>query len=89
MNLRGDRVILIARTESASQLAAIYTAADLLFNSTREENYPTVNLESEACGTPVVTYDSGGCRETIHLKNSISVNGFNEVVKVFIAAAFM
>ncbi len=26
---------------------------------------PTVNLEAAACGTRVVTYDVGGCRETI------------------------
>lgn len=48
------------RTESAVQLAAIYSAANALFNPTVEDNYPTVNLEAEACGTPVVTYDTGG-----------------------------
>lgn len=61
----GGRVILASRTDSAVQLAAIYSAADIFFNPTVEDTFPTVNLEAEACGTPVVTYDTGGCSETI------------------------
>ena len=63
-------MVLMPRTESAAQLAAIYSAADVFFNPTVEDNYPTVNLEAEACGTPVVTYDTGGCRETIFRDDS-------------------
>lgn len=66
----------IRRTESREELAAIYTAADVFFNPTQEDNYPTVNLEAEACGTPVVTYDVGGCRETMRQKNSVAVDGY-------------
>lgn len=46
-------------------LAQLYTASDVLVNPTREETYPTVNLESIACGTPVVTYTTGGAPETV------------------------
>ena len=56
----------IQRTNSPQELAAIYTAADVFVNPTYEDNYPTVNLEAQACGTKVITYDTGGCRETIH-----------------------
>ena len=56
----------IQRTNSPQELAAIYTAADVFFNPTYEDNYPTVNLEAEACGTRVITYDAGGARETVH-----------------------
>ena len=66
----GCLAVLIERTANQSQLAAIYTAADILLNTTREDNYPTVNLEAEACGTPVWTYDTGGCAETLHLPES-------------------
>lgn len=38
---------------------------DFFVNPTYEDNYPTVNLEAIACGTRVITYDTGGCRETI------------------------
>ncbi|MDE5697669.1 MAG: glycosyltransferase [Lachnospiraceae bacterium] len=60
-------VICLKRTESAKNLAQIYTAADVFVNPTYEDNYPTVNLEALACGTRVITYDVGGCRETIGL----------------------
>ena len=58
-------IIAIPRTGSPQELAAVYTAADVFVNLTYEENYPTVNLEALACGTPVITYDTGGCRETL------------------------
>lgn len=66
-------MIGISRTENAEQLAEIYTAADLLFNPTREDTYPTVNLEAEACGTRVVTYDAGGSKETLHDVRSVAI----------------
>lgn len=58
-------IIGIRRTHSAKELAAIYTAADVFFNPTYEDNYPTVNLEAQACGTRVASYDSGGAMETV------------------------
>lgn len=73
-------MILMTRTESATQLAAIYTAADVFFNPTVEDNFPTVNLEAEACGTPVVTYNTGGCRETLADCRSVAIEGYGEVL---------
>lgn len=66
-------ILGIRRTNSPEELAAIYTAADVFFNPTYEDNYPTVNLEAEACGTRVVTYDTGGCGETIHSPESVVI----------------
>lgn len=66
-------VIGLKKTSSPRELAEIYTAADVFFNPTLEDNYPTVNLEAEACGTPVVTYDTGGCAETVALNASVVV----------------
>lgn len=71
------------RTDSAAQLTAIYSAANAFFNPTAEDNYPTVNLEAEACGTPVVTYDTGGCRETITSSASIVLHSFEEAELCF------
>ena len=68
-----QNILGIKRTNSPQELAAIYTAADVFFNPTYEDNYPTVNLEAEACGTRVVTYDTGGCRETIHSPESVVI----------------
>lgn len=65
-----ENIIGIERTESGRELAQYYSMSDVFVNLTYEENYPTVNLEAEACGTPVITYDTGGCRETIKLNSS-------------------
>lgn len=60
-----DNIISIHRTQNQTELAEIYTAADVFANPTREENYPTVNMESVACGTPVVTFNTGGSPEML------------------------
>lgn len=58
-------IISINRTHDQLELAQIYSAADLFVNPTREDNYPTVNMESIACATPVVTFKTGGSPEII------------------------
>lgn len=60
-----DNIIAIRRTENQRQLAEIYSAADIFINPTREDNYPTVNMEAIACGTPVITFRTGGSPEMI------------------------
>ena len=60
-----ENIISIHRTNNQSELAEIYTAADLFVNPTREENFPTVNIESLACGTPVLTFKTGGSPEIL------------------------
>lgn len=60
-----DSIISIRRTNSQQELAAIYTAADVFANPTREENFPTVNIEAISCGTPVVTFRTGGSPEML------------------------
>lgn len=58
-------IISIHRTQNQRELAEIYTVADVFANPTREDNYPTVNMESIACGTPVVTFEIGGSSEML------------------------
>lgn len=58
-------VVAIRRTENVRQLAQLYSAATAFVNPTWQDNYPTVNLEAIACGTPVVTYRTGGSVEVI------------------------
>ena len=68
-----DNIISIHRTSNQKELAEIYSSADLYFNPTREENYPTVNMESIACGTPVMTFKTGGSPEIIDDKTGVVV----------------
>ena len=55
----------ITRTESVDELAALYSTADVFVNPTYSDNYPTTNLEAMACGTPVITYRTGGSPEAV------------------------
>lgn len=77
-------IIGIQRTHSPQELAKIYTAADVFVNLTYEDNYPTVNLEAQACGKKVITYDTGGCRETLYTENSeiIKTGEIQEVARI-------
>lgn len=56
-------VLGICRTKNQTELAQWYTAADIFINPTLGDNFPTVNLEALACGTPIVTFDTGGSPE--------------------------
>lgn len=77
-----SNVVGIAHTESKQELAAIYTAADVFFNPSQVDNYPSANLEAEACGAPVITYDAGGCAETVNDPRSRVVASFDEALQV-------
>ena len=72
-------IIGIKRTNNIAELAGLYTTADVLFNPTYEDNYPTVNLEAQACGTPVITYATGGSVESVPEENVIPVGKFEKI----------
>ena len=55
----------IRRTQNVGELAAYYTRASVFVNPTYSDNYPTTNLEAMACGTPVITYRTGGSPEAL------------------------
>lgn len=55
----------ILRTENITHLADLYAAADVFINPTYADSFPTTNLEALACGTPVITYRTGGSPEAI------------------------
>lgn len=58
----------ITRTANINELVELYSAADVFVNPTKEDNFPTVNMEAIACGTPVVTYNTGGSGEMLDEK---------------------
>lgn len=62
-------IISIHRTQNQTELAEIYSSCDLFVNPTREEVLGLVNIEANACGTPVLTFDSGGSPECINKKS--------------------
>lgn len=79
-----SKIIGIARTESQTELVQYYSAADVFFNPTYEDNFPTTNIEALACGTPVITYNTGGSPEIIDENTGyvISAGDLSSVVKI-------
>ena len=71
-------IISIHRTNNQKELAEIYTAAAVFVNPTREENYPTVNMEAIACATPVITFRTGGSPEILD-ESCGSVVNFDDI----------
>lgn len=61
-----NNIICLRKTNNQEELAEIYSAADLFVNPTREEVFGLVNVEANACGLPVVTFNTGGSPECIN-----------------------
>ena len=68
-----DKIITIEYTKNRKQLAALYSIADVFINCTREDSFSLINVEAQACGTPIVTYSSTGAQETVDNKCSFGV----------------
>ena len=84
-----QNIIAISRTENMHQLAELYSYATAFVNPTWQDNYPTVNLEAIACGTPVVTYRTGGSIEAVTPSTGFiveqgDVHGLLEAVRTII-----
>lgn len=61
----GCQMVFVNRTQNALELAQLYSSSSVFVNPTYQDNYPTTNLEAIACGTPVITYRTGGSPEAI------------------------
>ena len=68
-------IVGIRHTESVQELIDLYSIAEVFVNPTYEDNYPTTNIEAIACGTPVITYDTGGSGESAVLFGSVIKKG--------------
>ena len=62
---KNTKVTLIRKTQSISELRRLYSNADVFVNPTLEDNFPTTNIEALSCGTPVITFNTGGSPESI------------------------
>ena len=58
-------IVKLSRTENLGTLVEWYSCADVFVNLTYQDTFPTVNLEAQACGTPVITYMTGGSPESV------------------------
>jgi putative colanic acid biosynthesis glycosyltransferase len=69
-----NNVIGLQRTESIEELAQWYSLSYVFVNPTSQDNFPTTNLEALACGTPVITYKTGGSPEALDEDTGFVVN---------------
>lgn len=86
---RRHGLISIRRIGDVGELTSLYTLADVYCNLTWEDNFPTTNLEAMACGTPVVTYRTGGSPEVITPETGIvvdrgDVEGMVQAVRIIV-----
>lgn len=70
-------IIVITRTNNIQELVEIYSAADIFFNPTLEDNFPTTNLEALGCGIRVFTFETGGSSECLNDKVGKVINNRN------------
>ena len=76
-----DKMINIGFVSSREAIREIYCAADVMVNCTREESLSLLNVEVQACGTPVITYSNTGVKETVDGKCGFAVeNGNSETM---------
>lgn len=73
-----SNIITIPRTSDQKELAEYYSIADVYANPTYLETLSMTNIEAQACGTPVVTFRSGGAPETVAESTGIVVEQGNE-----------
>ena len=76
----------IIRTSNIEEMVQLYSDADVFVNPTYSDNFPTTNIEALACGTPVVTYRTGGSPEAIDEKTGYivkqgDIEGLSNVIK--------
>ena len=67
----------VTRTQNVEELVHLYNEADVLINPTYADTFPTVNLEALACGTPVITYHTGGAPEAVDARTGVVVEQGN------------
>ena len=66
-------ILGLRRTSNYEELLGLYTLSHVFCNPTYEDNFPTTNLEALACGTPVITYRTGGSVEAIDAETGLVV----------------
>lgn len=74
-----SRITAIGRLQNVEELCRLYNGASVYVNTTLEDNFPTTNLEALSCGTPVITFRTGGSPESVDEECGLVVEKGNEV----------
>lgn len=82
-----NNVIGIKKTTNINELVDIYSSSYVLLNTTYEDNYPTVNLEAQACGCPVISYETGGSVESCVPSQIVSKKAYRNILTILESGA--
>ena len=74
-------ILGLGRTADRKELAGLYSTSDVLLNLSHYDTFPTVNLEAQACGIPVITYNTGGSVESVPAENVVSPGDFSAIIE--------
>lgn len=77
-NLLDVLVINVGYINSSEQMVSLYNAVDLFLIPSLEDNLPNTIMESMACGTPCVGFNTGGIPEMIDHKVNGYVAGYKD-----------
>lgn len=80
-------IIGITKTSNVSELAELYSNSDVFVNPTYSDNFPTTNIEALACGTPVITYRTGGSPEAVDEYTGVVIEQGN--IEALVEAIYM
>ena len=83
-----QNIIGILKTSSVKELIEWYSVADIFVNPTLEDNYPTTNLEAIACGTPVITFNTGGSLESAIFYGKVVNRNIDELIRAIKEQSF-
>lgn len=82
INSLPNNILGIERTTDLNELVELYSTADVFVNPTFEDSFPTTNLEAMACGTPVISFNTGGSIEPITEMTGLVVKKGDEIALV-------
>lgn len=69
-----NNIHLYGYTRNREELASLYSCANVFVNPTREDSLSLINIEAQACGTPVITFDATGPKETVDNTTSFAIS---------------
>ena len=82
-----QKIHWIGRIEDDAKLSELINCADLLVLPSRMDNLPQTGLEAQACGLPIVAFDSNGIKDLInhkidgYLAKPFDTNSFKEGIE--------
>lgn len=83
-----DNLINVGFLNSRAKMNYFYNFADAYLNTSLDDTYGMVLAESQFMGTPVISFNTGGCKDTFDLSNGnvlVEYNNYDALKKAIIS----